>query len=67
VQAARTCSGAVCCHLSSTAAAHFADLLAIATPGAFLFLGGVPEELKQATEQMGVGAEFGTHTAGFDR
>jgi quinol monooxygenase YgiN len=54
-------------HLSSTAAAHFADLLAIATPGPFLFLGDVPEELKQATQQMGLGAEFSTHAAGFDR
>ncbi len=54
-------------HLGSTAAAHFADLLAIATPGPFLFLGDVPGELKQATEQMGLGAEFGSHAAGFNR
>ncbi len=54
-------------HLSSTAAAHFPQLLAIATPGPFFFFGDVPEELKQATEQMQLGAEFGLHTAGFDR
>ena len=28
--------------LSTTAAAHFGDLLAIATPGPFFFLGDVP-------------------------
>ena len=54
-------------HLSNTAAAHFPRLLAIATPGPFFFFGEVPSELKQATEQMQLGAEFGTHTAGFDR
>lgn len=54
-------------HLSTTAAAHFPQLLAIATPGPFFFLGEVPDELKQATEQMQLGGEFATHTAGFDR
>ncbi len=54
-------------HLSQTAAAHFPQLLAIATPGPFFFMGDVPQELKQATEQMQLGAEFSTHTAGFDR
>jgi quinol monooxygenase YgiN len=54
-------------HLSTTAAAHFPKLLEIATPGPFFFLGDVPSELRQATEQMQLGAEFGTHTAGFDR
>jgi len=54
-------------HLSTTAAAHFPQLLAIAAPGPFFFFGNVPAELKQATEQMQLGAEFGTHTAGFDR
>ena len=42
-------------------------LIAIATPGPFFFLGEVPDELKQATEQMQLGGEFATHTAGFDR
>ncbi len=54
-------------HLSETAAQHFPQLLAIATPGPFFFLGDVPDEMKQATEQMQLGGEFGTHAAGFDR
>ena len=54
-------------HLSSTAPSHFPQLLAIAVPGPFLFFGEVPEELKQATEQMQLGAEFSTHAFGFDR
>ena len=54
-------------HLSSTAPSHFPQLLAIAVPGPFFFFGDVPEELKQATEQMQLGAEFSTHEFGFDR
>ena len=54
-------------HLSSTAAGHFPQLLAIATPGPFFFLGDVPPELQQATEQMQLGGQFATHAAGFDR
>ncbi len=54
-------------HLTTTAAAHFPQLLAIATPGPFFFLGDVPDEMKQATEQMQLGGEFATHAAGFDR
>jgi quinol monooxygenase YgiN len=54
-------------HLSSTAPSHFPQLLAIAVPGPFFFFGDVPEELKQATEQMQLGAEFSTHALGFDR
>jgi quinol monooxygenase YgiN len=54
-------------HLSTTAAGHFPQLLAIASPGPFFFLGDVPEELQQATMQMQLGGEFATHTAGFDR
>ena len=54
-------------HLGTTAAAHFPDLLAIATPGPFFFLGDVPHEMKQATEQMQLGGQFATHAAGFDR
>ena len=54
-------------HLSTTAAAHFPQLIAIATPGPFFFLGEVPDELKQATEQMQLGGEFAAHTVGFDR
>ena len=54
-------------HLSTTAAGHFPQLLAIATPGPFFFFGDVPDELKQATEQMQLGAEFSTHASGFDR
>ena len=54
-------------HLGTTAAAHFPDLLAIATPGPFFFLGDVPAELQAATQQMGLGAEFSLHAAGYDR
>jgi quinol monooxygenase YgiN len=54
-------------HLGTTAAGHFPDLLAIATPGPFFFLGDVPEEMKQATEQMGLGGQFANHVTGFDR
>ena len=54
-------------HLQSTAAGHFPELLAIATPGPFFFFGDVPDELKQAAEQMQLGAEFSTHTFGFER
>ncbi len=60
-------AGAMGFHLSTTAAAHFPSLLAIATPGPFFFLGDVPEEMKQATEQMQLGGEFATHAYGFDR
>ncbi len=54
-------------HLGATAAAHLPDLLAIATPGPFFFLGDVPDEMRQATEQMQLGGQFATHAAGFDR
>lgn len=54
-------------HLGTTAGSHFGDLLAIATPGPFFFMGDVPDEMKQATEQMGLGGEFAVHAAGFDR
>ncbi|MEM8631394.1 MAG: antibiotic biosynthesis monooxygenase [Pseudomonadota bacterium] len=60
-------AGALGFHLSSTAAAHFPDLLAIATPGPFFFFGDVPSEIQAATHEMGLGAEFSTHAAGFDR
>jgi quinol monooxygenase YgiN len=54
-------------HLNNTAGPHFPSLLAIATPGPFFFMGNVPEEMKQATEQMQLGGEFSTHMSGFDR
>ncbi|MDJ0953031.1 MAG: antibiotic biosynthesis monooxygenase [Acidimicrobiia bacterium] len=54
-------------HLGTTARAHFPELLAIATPGSFYFLGDVPAEMKAAAAQMGLAAEYGTHTSGFDR
>jgi quinol monooxygenase YgiN len=54
-------------HLQTTAAGHFPNLLSIAVPGPFFFFGDVPQELKDATEQMQLGGEFGLHTAGFDR
>jgi hypothetical protein len=54
-------------NLSTAAAGHFPELLAIAVPGPFFFFGDVHQELQQATEQMQLGGEFGTHTFGFDR
>jgi hypothetical protein len=33
----------------------------------FFFFGDVPDELKAATEQMQLGAEFASHSAGFTR
>ena len=54
-------------HLQTTAADHFPHLLSIAVPGPFFFFGDVPRELKEATEQMQLGAEFALHTSGFDR
>ena len=60
-------AGAMGFHLSTTAAAHFPKLIAIATPGPFFFFGDVPQELQAATEQMQLGGEFATHSAGFDR
>ncbi len=60
-------AGAVGFHLAETAGAHFGSLLEVATPGPFFFMGPVPEELQAATAQMGLGAEFGVHAAGFDR
>lgn len=54
-------------HLGTTAGAHFPALLAIASPGPFYFCGDVPPELRQAAEQMQLGAEFSTHVFGFDR
>ncbi len=60
-------AGAVGFHLSTTAAHHFPQLLAVATPGPFFFLGEVPAEMKAATEQMQLGASFAGHAAGFDR
>mgnify|MGYP001826202901 FL=1 len=60
-------AAAVGFHLGTTAGAHFPDLLAIATPGPFFFMGDVPDEMKQATAQMQLGAEFSSHSAGFDR
>ena len=60
-------AGAMGFHLQTTAANHFPNLLAIAVPGPFFFFGDVPQELRAATEQMQLGAEFGLHSYGFDR
>ncbi len=54
-------------HLSTTAAGHFPSLLQIAQPGPFLFLGDVPEELKQAAIGMGLDATFAPLAFGFER
>ena len=54
-------------HLSTTAGPHFPKLLEIATPGQFLFMGDVPQELQQAALQMGLNAEFSAHAFGFAR
>lgn len=60
-------AGAVGFHLSTTASGHFPQLLEVATPGPFFFLGDIPDEMKAATEQMQLDASFATHAAGFDR
>ena len=60
-------AGAMGFHLGTTAAAHFPQLLEVAVPGSFFFLGEVPAEMKEAAAQMGLAAEYGTHVAGFDR
>ncbi len=60
-------AGAMGFHLGTTAAAHFPQLLEVAVPGPFFFLGEVPAEMKAAAAQMGLAAEYGTHVAGFDR
>ena len=62
-----TDAAAVGFHLQHTAAAHFPQLLAVATPGPFFFMGEVPDQMKQATEQMQLGGQFFSHIAGFDR
>lgn len=54
-------------HLSTTAAGHFPSLLEIANPGPFLFLGDVPEPLKQAALGMGLEATFAPAQFGFER
>ena len=60
-------AAALAFHLESTAGPHFPQLLSVAVPGPFFFFGNVPDELRQATEQMQLGAEFGRHAFGFDR
>ena len=62
-----TDAAAVGFHLQHTAAAHFPQLLAVATPGPFFFMGEVPDQMKQATEQMQLGGQFSSHITGFDR
>ena len=54
-------------HLGQTAAAHFPQLLEVATPGRFQFFGDVPTPMQQAAREMGLAAEFAEHMAGFDR
>ena len=54
-------------HLGTTAAGHFENLLAIATPGEFLFCGYVPHEMKQAAIGMGLNATFAPNVFGFTR
>jgi hypothetical protein len=60
-------AGAVGFHLGTTAAGHFANLLAIANPGEFLFCGEVPEEMKAAAIGMGLNATFAPSVFGFER
>ena len=54
-------------HLGVTAAAHFPSLLEVAVPGAFWFLGDVPEPMQQAAKGMGLDATFAPHEFGFQR
>lgn len=60
-------ANAVGFHLGTTAAAHFNELLQIATPGEFWFLGEIPEEMKQAALGMGLQATFAPNVFGFDK
>ena len=60
-------AGAVGFHLGTTAAGHFENLLAIASPGEFLFCGVIPEELQAAATGMGLNATFAPNIFGFDR
>ncbi len=54
-------------HLGTTAAGHFPQLLQVAEPGPFLFMGEVPEDLKQAALGMGLNATFAPREFGFSR
>lgn len=54
-------------HLGTTAASHFPSLSEIAIPGPFYFCGDVPAEMKQQIKTMNLGAEFSSHTFGFQR
>jgi quinol monooxygenase YgiN len=54
-------------HLGETAAKHFPKLVEIAIPGPFFFCGNVPDELKQAANNMNMGAIFATRAFGFLR
>ena len=54
-------------HLGTTAAGHFGQLLQIAEPGPFLFMGEVPAELQQAAIGMGLNATFAPRQFGFTR
>lgn len=54
-------------HLGTTAAGHFPELLKVATPGEFLFMGAVPEEMQKATKNMGLKAKFAPKQYGFTR
>ena len=60
-------AGALGFHLGTTAAAHFPQLLEVATPGPFFFLGEVPDEIRQGTAAMGLDAGFAPRLAGFER
>lgn len=60
-------AAAVGFHLGTTAAGHFENLVAIATPGEFLFCGDIPEEMKQAAAGMGLNATFAPNIFGFKR
>ena len=54
-------------HLGTTAAKHFPSLLQIADPGAFVFCGDVPSDLKEAAINMCLNATFAPAIFGFDR
>ena len=60
-------AGAVGFHLGTTAAGHFENLLAIASPGEFLFCGEVPREMQAAATGMGLNATFAPNIFGFER
>ena len=54
-------------HFANTASQFFPELLKIADPGSFYFLGDVPDEIVQAAAGMGLDATYASRIFGFTR